>query len=209
VIHEVAIMTPAPHHPVADAPGPDTRSTERLAGVNLEGHRLAVAREFTRMVDAGELELPLPGSGDTRGRWHALTAIAERDLALARLAEGHTDALAILAELEFLGVRPVPVPQPGSRWGVWAAEPPGTTLKASRSADGTWLLNGTKAYCSGARVCTHALVTVRDGDQRLLFAVPVGPGIAPNLDSWPATGMNASDTLDLEFDSVPATPMPP
>ena len=197
-------MTPALNQSAPGAASPDVLSGGP-AGVDLEGHRLAVAREFTRMVDAGELDLPLPGSGDTRSRWHALAAIAERDLALARLAEGHTDALAILAELDSLGVRPKPAPQPGSRWGVWAAEPPGTTLEASRAADGTWLLKGTKAYCSGARVCTDALVTVRDGDQRLLFAVPVGPGVAPKLDSWPAAGMNASDTLDLEFDSVPAT----
>ena len=197
-------MTPALHQSAPAAPGPDTPSNASRPGVELEGHRLAVAREFTRMVDAGELDLPLPGSGDTRGRWHALTAIAERDLALARLAEGHTDALAILAELESLGVHPVPVPQPGSCWGVWAAEPPGTTLKAVREAEGSWLLSGSKAYCSGARVCTDALVTVREGDRRLLFAVAVGPGVVPVPDSWPAAGMNASDTLDLDFHEVRA-----
>jgi len=197
-------MTPALNPSAADPPGPHAPSGDPRPGVDLEGHRLAVAGGFTQMVDAGELDLPLPGSGDTRGRWHALTAIAERDLALARLAEGHTDALAILAELESLGIRPVPAPRPGSRWAVWAAEPPGTTLRAARAVDGTWRLSGTKAYCSGARVCTDALVTVRDGDRRLLFAVAVGPGVVPVLDSWPVAGMNASDTLDLDFHEVAA-----
>jgi alkylation response protein AidB-like acyl-CoA dehydrogenase len=198
-------MTPALNQPTTDAPDPDARAGDLLAAMEPGRHRLAVAREFARMVDAGELELPLPGSGDTRGRWHALTAIAEHDLALARLVEGHTDALAILAELDFLGVHGVPVPELGSRWGVWAAEPPGTTLKAVKGTDGSWLLSGTKPYCSGARVCTDALVTVREGDRRLLFAVPVGLGVNPVLDSWPAAGMNASDTLDLHFDDAPAT----
>lgn len=174
-------------------------------GLNLADHRVRVAAEFRRLAEAGELDLPLPGAGDTRARWQALTAIAERDLALARLAEGHTDALAILAELRSLGVAAVPVPVPGSLWGVWAAEPPGTTLQALGHHDGSWTLDGAKAYCSGARVCTDALVTVRDGDRRLLFAVPVGPGVSPRPDSWPAAGMNASDTLDLDFRQVPAT----
>ena len=199
-------MTAAPLQPTQ----PIGLSTEppcgkQRAGLDVEGHRLGIAREFTRLVDCGDLDLPLPGAGDTRSRWRALTGFAERDLALARLAEGHTDALAILAELEALGGGPVPAPEPGSRWGVWAAEPPGATLKAMLNTDGSWRLSGTKAYCSGARVCTHALVTVRDGDRRLLFAIAVGPGIVPVPDSWPVAGMNASDTLDLDFDDVPAT----
>ncbi|MFB7664020.1 hypothetical protein ACFC1R_08735 [Kitasatospora sp. NPDC056138] len=52
------------------------------------------------MAARGELDLPLPGSGRTRTRWETLTRWAQWDLSLARLAEGHTDALAILAELE-------------------------------------------------------------------------------------------------------------
>jgi alkylation response protein AidB-like acyl-CoA dehydrogenase len=195
VIHEVEAMTAAPDTEPADA---------EPRGLDVEGHRLRVARTFTRMVETGELELPLPGSGDTGGRWQALTAIAERDLALARLAEGHTDALAILAELASLAVGPVPTPRPGERWGVWAAEPPGTTLRAEERADRSWRLSGTKPYCSGARVCTDALVTVRHGELRLLFAVRLGTGVTPVPDSWPVAGMNASDTLDLCFDDVPA-----
>ena len=173
-------------------------------GLEVEEHRVTVAAEFTRMVGSGELDLPLPGSGATRGRWQALTAIAERDLALARLCEGHTDALAILAELAALGVPGVPAVVTGAAWGVWAAEPPGAVLRATRDADGGWRLHGVKPYCSGARVCTDALVTARDGELRRLFAVSTGPGIHPVPGSWPAAGMAASDTLDLEFDGVPA-----
>ena len=48
-----------------------------------------------RWLDAGELDLPLPGSG----RWRKLAAFAEIDVAAGRLAEAHADATAILAEL--------------------------------------------------------------------------------------------------------------
>ncbi|MCD0486222.1 acyl-CoA/acyl-ACP dehydrogenase [Streptacidiphilus sp. ASG 303] len=180
------------------------------AGTGPEAHRRAVAAEFARMADEGRLDLPLPGGGRTRQRWRALTAVAERDLALARLAEGHTDALAILAELRAAGVPGVPEPAPGSRWGVWAAEPPGPGLRAVRGPDGGFLLSGPKPYCSGARVCTHALVTAREGEERRLFAVALDPATAaPVPDSWQSAGMAGSDTLDVAFASAPAVPVGP
>ena len=109
--------------------------------------------------------------------------------------------MAILAEL---GDR---ARKPGSRWGVWAANPPGPNVKATRR-DGVWELHGTKQYCSGARACTDVLVTAAAGDGARLFAVPTGL-LEPNPDSWPATGMAGSDTLDVGFPGVPAVPVGP
>jgi alkylation response protein AidB-like acyl-CoA dehydrogenase len=159
------------------------------------------ARAFVSAVESGRLDLPLPGAGATWARWAVFADLAEEDLSLARLGEGHADAVAILAELGG------PPPQPGSRWGVWAANPPGPNVTASRRG-GTWVLNGTKQYCSGARVCTHALVTARADDEERLFAVAV-EGLEPREGSWPATGMAGSDTLDVGFPAVPAEPVGP
>jgi alkylation response protein AidB-like acyl-CoA dehydrogenase len=156
---------------------------------------------FRAAVESGRLDLPLPGSGRTRQRWAAFADLAWEDLSLARLGEGHADALAILAELDG------PAPPPGSRWGVWAAHPPGPVLGAARSGDG-WRLDGTKRYCSGARSCTHALVTATTPDGKRLFAVAVRD-TAPVPGTWPATGMAASDTLDVVFDDVDARPVGP
>ena len=157
------------------------------------------AAAFVAAVDAGRLDLPLPGRGATWERWAALADLAGEDLSLARLGEGHADALAILAELG--GPRPLP----GSRWGVWAANPPGPNVTATRDGS-SWLLRGTKQYCSGARVCTHALVTAAAEDGARLFAVEVGV-LEPRDGSWPATGMAGSDTLDVGFPWVPAEPV--
>jgi alkylation response protein AidB-like acyl-CoA dehydrogenase len=169
-------------------------------------HRRYTAERFTRLVETGGLDLPFPGEGRTRERWAALTALAEQNLALARLAEGHADALAILREIGADHAVDESDPPSSRRWGVWAAEPPNTGLTASLDESGTWLLSGLKAYCSGARSCTHALVTARDGEERRLFAVRVRePGTRPMPDSWPAAGMAASDTLDVVFDHAPAT----
>ncbi|MFI6984986.1 acyl-CoA dehydrogenase [Embleya sp. NPDC050154] len=157
--------------------------------------------DFARRYPTG---LDAPGEGATRKRWETLTATAERDLALGRLAEGHADALAIIAEVG----DGVAVAAPGARWGVWAAEPPGSKLTAERLDRGRWRVHGTRRWCSGALMCTHALVTADAPDGPRLFTIDVGaPGYRVLPDSWPAIGMAASETLDVELDAVPAEPV--
>ena len=148
--------------------------------------RTGVERRFTEVTG---LRLPLPGGGATRERWAAFARFADEDLSLARLSEGHFDALAILAELGG------PEAAAGERWAVWAAKPPSLEVVDGR-------VRGVKPYCSGARVCTRALVTA--GDR--LFAV--GPG-EPVEGTWPAVGMAASDSLDVRFADVPAEEVGP
>ena len=157
------------------------------------------AEAFAAAVDSGRLDLPFPGRGKTRVRWAAFADLAEEDLSLARLGEGHADAVAILAELGG------PRPRAGSRWGVWAANPPGPSLEATRSEAG-WRLRGTKQYCSGARACTHALVTAAAADGMRLFAVTT-EALTPYPGTWPATGMAGSDTLDVGFADILAEPV--
>ena len=159
------------------------------------------ADAFTAAVESGRLDLPLPGGGRTRERWARLADLGAEDLSLVRLGEGHADAVAILAELGG------PAPEPGRRWGVWAAQPPGSGLTAVQAARG-WRLTGLKQYCSGARVCTDALVTAAAPDGMRLFSVATA-GLRPVPGSWPATGMAGSDTLNVDFDDIPAEPVGP
>src|SRR4051812_7845067 len=107
-----------------------------------------------RWLSDGALDLPLPGSGATAQRFRRLAALGQENLVAARLAEAHTDAAALLAEL---GSKPT---LPQELWGVWAAEPPDAVLTAGDDQT----LNGVKAWCSGAGLCTHALVTARRPD---------------------------------------------
>ncbi|TXS26331.1 acyl-CoA dehydrogenase [Streptomyces sp. adm13(2018)] len=157
------------------------------------------AERFARWVEDGAERLPLPGSGRTQERFTALQSLGRADLSLARLAEGHADATAILHELG------APAPAAGERWGVWAARPPGAVLRARPDGNGGWLLDGLKGYCSGAHTCTHALVTADTDDGYRLFAVATGhPGYAPVAGTWRAVGMAGSDTPDVRFTAVPA-----
>lgn len=186
-------------------------SVPAAGGVPGTGAVRGAADRFIRFVDAltaGAVEGPLPGGGRTAARFDALSAVAMEDLCAARLVEGHLDAVAILAEL---GGEPV---TPGQYWGVWAAEPPGSGLTATRGPGG-WVLNGLKQYCSGAHSCTHVLVTATAADGRRLFAartgIPgtgagaAGPGCRPVAGTWQAIGMAGSDSPDVRFTDVPAT----
>ena len=162
----------------------------------------AVATAFVELLDRG-WGVPLPGVGATAARWRSLAALGERSLPLARLAEGHADALAVLTELDG------PLPGRGSRLGVWAAEPPAARLSA-RPSGTEWRLDGRKAWCSGARVLTGALVTAAAEDGARLFLVDLaGGGLEVDPSVWAGPGMHASDTADVTFTDVPALPIGP
>ena len=155
-----------------------------------------VAAALARLVTTGALALPLPGGGRTAERFLALAEVAATDLSLARLSEGHVDALAILAEA-------CRTPVPNARYGVWAAEPPDARVHASRSPDG-WILHGRKRYCSGARGLDRALVTADcEGHSRLFDVALDHPSVHVVGDTWHAVGMAATESLDVELDRVP------
>ena len=148
---------------------------------------------------SGALDLPLPGGGDTATRWRRLAAVTETDIVAGRLAEAHTDAIAILTELGG------PEPKPDQLWGVWAAEPPDAVVYAHGAGDAI-TLDGTKAWCSGAGLCSHALITARlpSGD-RGLFAVNLGhSAVRPLPSTWRNPGMTQADTRSVRLTGAPA-----
>ncbi|WP_329042196.1 acyl-CoA/acyl-ACP dehydrogenase [Streptomyces sp. NBC_00178] len=178
---------------------------DRAGDFEARALRAETSGRFTEAVaamESGRLHFPLPGNGSTADRFAALRAVAEDDLCLARLVEGHVDAVAILAELDG------PSAESGSRWGVWAAEPPGEGLSATRRPGGGWSVSGLKQYCSGAHSCTHALVTARAEEGRRLFAVALSDAsYEPVEGTWRALGMAGSDTPDVRFHEAPAEPV--
>jgi hypothetical protein len=181
------------------------------------------------LLRRGDLTVPLPGGGATERRFAALADLGADDLDVARLAEAHTDALAILAELDGdHGDSADDAGPAGLLWGVWAADPPVLVLEARRdearpdearpdearrdpgAAAGTgggagWLLSGAKPWCSGATLCDRALVTAHADDGYRLFAIdPRHPGVRVRPSAWAGVGMTGSDTRDLDLVEVPA-----
>ncbi|MGY2438372.1 acyl-CoA dehydrogenase [Pseudomonas sp. SDO52101_S400] len=158
----------------------------------------ALGRCLGEMVEAGLDRLPLPGSGRTLERWQRLSEVGGHDLGLCKLYEGHTDALAIIKQLGGS-------PTPGSTWGMWAAEPPQARVRISRSGQ-LVRLNGRKAWCSGAAVLSHALLTAwGEDDRQQLVAVALDqPGVRVTDQGWQAVGMAATGSVEVLFDEVEA-----
>lgn len=154
----------------------------------------ALGAALRALVEEGLDQLPLPGSGQTLERFSRLAQVAGHDLRLCKLFEGHTDALAIIAELDS------PLPPVGSTWGMWAAEPP--TAKVRIRRDGQRVrLEGRKAWCSGAAVVSHGLLTAWDEeDRQQLVAVEMHqPGVTVTDEGWTAVGMAATGSVEVLF----------
>ncbi|MCU7250695.1 acyl-CoA dehydrogenase [Pseudomonas koreensis] len=156
----------------------------------------ALGRGLREMVEAGLDQLPLPGSGHTLERFQRLAEVGGHDLGLCKLYEGHTDALAIIQQLGGS-------PTPGSTWGMWAAEPPQARVKVSPSGHMV-RLNGRKAWCSGAAVLSHALLTAWDeeGRQQLVAVALDQPGVRITDQGWQAVGMVATGSVEVLFDGA-------
>jgi alkylation response protein AidB-like acyl-CoA dehydrogenase len=104
--------------------------------------------------------VPLPGAGKTAERHSRLMQIGREDLSLAKLAEAHWDAVAILAEA---GRQPAR----GVLYAVWASEIPGKALRLQET-DKVYQINGSKMFCSGVGLVDRALVTVGIPESRLV-----------------------------------------
>ena len=120
----------------------------------------AQAKLAARFRELCAAELPLPGHGHTAERHRRLFAVSRESVSLAKLAEAHWDALAILAEA---GRTPVP----HALYAVWASEIPGQALNLTAHGNG-YRLHGAKQFCSGATLVDRALITVGSPESLLV-----------------------------------------
>ena len=130
----------------------------------------------------------------------ALVDVARVDLALARLVEGHADALRILDQAGC---------SPGAGvYGVWASRSAGTGVRAE-SVDGGWHLHGELRFASGVSIIDRALVPGWvDEDHHLLFDIDAGTPTADES-TWRTAAMDASRSFTVALDADCAGPVGP
>jgi alkylation response protein AidB-like acyl-CoA dehydrogenase len=157
---------------------------------------LELSERIEGLRGRADMTLALPGAGNTPTRHRALLEMGRQDLSFARIAEAHTDAVAILAEA---GI----VARMGELYGVWASDGPQSMVRAVRLRNGEWQLDGLKQYCSGGPFVTSALVTARAGNAVLLFLVPMDQeGIEVLPSTWASPALEDTATGPVSFSAV-------
>lgn len=136
-------------------------------------------------------EFPLPNESSYAFRLQQLFEVGRLDLSIAKLAEAHWDAVAILAED---GRKPYK----NSLYAVWASEIPGKKVQLNKK-NNHWSLTGTKMFCSGAGLVDRALVTVDD----FLFDLDLTNQSAKHFkissESWVAMAFKETKTSTIHF----------
>ena len=150
-----------------------------------------------RVRTACASSVPLPGNGETPLRHAMLCALGEEDLSLAKVAEAHFDALAILSEA---GERPAA----GAVYAVWASEVPGQEVCLLIDA-GSKKVTGTKPFCSGGALVDRALVTI-GSPEPLLVEIDLRKAqqqVAFDLTQWQTEAFRPTQTGAVQFTGAP------
>ncbi len=130
----------------------------------------------------------------------ALVEVARVDLALARLVEGHADALRIIDQA---GCSPA-----AGVYGVWASRSAGTGVRAE-TVDGGWQLRGELRFASGIGLIDRALVPGWvDEDHHLLFDIDASAAVADES-TWRTAAMDASRSFTVVLDVDGGEPVGP
>jgi len=115
-------------------------------------------------------------------------------VSVARLAEAHVDALAILAEAGEQAV-------PGSLYGVWASSGPADTIEFDPDSR---KVRGNKPFSSGLGLVDRALITATsESKQERLLDVDVSDLDVPP--PWTTTALEDTATGDAVLSARPAT----
>lgn len=166
--------------------------------------------EIAALHETGLLAAPLApvfgGAGLDHGPDLAaiLKALGGGSLALGRLYEGHVNAVRLVnlfggPTLQRRFARDV---AGGALSGVWNTDAADGGVKLGPG----FVLNGAKTLASGAGRVVRPLITARRGDDLVMVAPRLEPGLRADLSGWTAQGMRASATGRLDFTGLAITP---
>lgn len=202
-----------------DAPA-KARLDEALARIAAEAVDLDRAPRFPReaffeLADAGALAATIGAVREgrsVRAEWDLLRRVAAADASVARVLDGHLNAverLEVAAEPD-LRERELAAVAAGERLlGVWGADPgPGEGDPARLAEAGAGLgLRGVKTFCSGAGGIDAAMVMVGndEGEPPALVLLDCGAEVEVDRGWYRAAGLSASESHRVVFHDAPVT----
>ncbi len=152
------------------------------------------------------------GRRSVRSEWDLLRAVAAVDASVARILDGHLNAverLEVAADPE-LRERELAAVAAGQRLlGVWGADPGPGEGEAARLVSGGAgpVLRGVKTFCSGAGGLDAAMVMVGndEGEPPALVLLDCGAEVEVDRGWYRAAGLRASESHRVVFHGAPVT----
>lgn len=134
--------------------------------------------------------------------FRALVALGRGDLSVARLFEGHANAVQLVVRLGSPQQRAhaLDVAEAGGLVGVWGADDP----RRPARLDSALGLSGRKIYASGADIVRLAVVAAKTEDAETQLLLLDGGRLADRFDAswWRASGMTATRSFALSLDDL-------
>jgi alkylation response protein AidB-like acyl-CoA dehydrogenase len=170
------------------------------------------AEDFASLLAAGVPQLAADRSRcDLPAEAALIRSVAAADASVARILDGHfngVERVALLVDDAELRSRELAGVAAGELLlGVWGADPApgeGEPARIEPAAGGAPVLRGVKTFCSGAGGVQRALVIARDErDERRIAYVDVTRGVTLDRDWYRASGLRASESHRVLFDSAP------
>jgi hypothetical protein len=202
---------------VIDAPA-DSRLDGALSEIAARAADLDRAPRFPReaffqLADAGALAATIGAAGEARSvgfEWDLLRAVAAADASVARILDGHLNAverLEVAADPELREPELAAVAAGQRLLGVWGADPgPGEGDAARLGETGAGLvLRGVKTFCSGAGGIDAAMVMVGndEGEPPALVLLDCGAEVEVDRGWYRAAGLRASESHRVVFHDAP------
>ena len=204
----------AVHETLARAEALAERMAERAPEIDRAG--AFPDREFEWIAEAGLLTAPLPrrhgGQGlgaertNTEALLHLLRHLGRGNLSVARLYEGHANALLLIylfgtpAQQERFAADA----RDGKRFAVWNTEGPTGGVRLEPLPEGRYRLQGAKTFASGAGHLERPLVTAALPDGGWQMLVVPADEVETTVDEswWTPVGMRASASYKIDFSDV-------
>ena len=167
------------------------RIFKALALLHVSG---VLAVPFIRMATSPDIGVP--------PMFALLVALGRGDLSVARLYEGHVNALQLIARLGTCSQleRTAVAAANGGLIGVWGADDPASPARM-RHVGKSCYLSGRKTYASGADVVTHAVIAVKTADDGTQLILLDRGDFSRRLDRdwWRPLGMQATNSFALDL----------
>lgn len=128
------------------------------------------------------------------------------DLSIARLVEGHVNAIALVCRYGTAAQQASLASdiRAGALAAVWGADD-ASGLKLVRQGQ-TAELNGRKILASGAGLVTRPIVTAKDGDDQFMCLLRLPPDYPVDVSGWTALGMRSTATGAVDLTGLPVGP---